>query len=136
MAEHSSSSAQANVPFWTVVALAALYLPVSLAASSLIDPGEGGYPVALDAVAGPVAEAGGVLAAAVGGGAWLLVGGALLVAFRAELGSMRRRTAWRPPEKGYLILATGALLAHPLTGLPFIFLVIAGYTLHRGLRVQ
>ncbi|EMA67648.1 abortive infection protein [Halorubrum aidingense JCM 13560] len=136
MTEHPPPSTQANVPFWTVVALTALYLPVSLVASSLIDSGERGYPAALDAVAGPVAETGGVLAAAVGGAAWLLVGGALLVAFRAELGSMRRRTAWRPPEKGYLILAAGALLAHPLTGLPFIFLIVAGYTLHRGLRVR
>ena len=49
---------------------------------------------------------------------------------------MRSRTAWSPPDKGYLILAAGSLLAHPLTGLPFVFLLVAGYTLHRTLRVR
>jgi len=41
------------------------------------------------------------------------------VRLRRGLDAMRTRTAWSPPAKGYLILAAGSLLAHPVTGTPF-----------------
>ncbi|WP_418286794.1 abortive infection protein [Halorubrum sp. DTA46] len=128
-----ASSRQEAIPFWTLVALAALYLPVTLVAETLLDPSAAAGIAALD----PVAAVGGsLLATVVAGAIWTAIAVALLVAFRAELDAMRRGTAWRPPDKGYLILAVGALLAHPVSGRPFVFLVVAGYTLHRGLRVR
>jgi len=70
---------------------------------------------------GAVADAAGTLPATlVAGALWLLVAGGFLYAFAAELDAMRTRTAWSPPPaKGYLILAAGSLLAHPVTGTPF-----------------
>jgi len=131
MRRSPAAAARANRPFWTMVAVAALYLPVALAAEALVDPSAAG----VDRL-GPLADAGGTpWGLVVAGAAWLLTAGGFLAAFRAELDSMRTQTAWRPPDKGYLIVAAGALLAHPLTGIPFVFLVVAGYTLHRGLRV-
>ena len=133
MVRSPTTSVRANVPFWTVVAVAALYLPVTLAAEVLVDPSAA---EAVDGL-GPLADVGGTpWAFGVAGAVWLVTAGGFLAAFRAELDSMRTRTAWRPPDKGYLIVAAGALLAHPLTGVPFVFLVVAGYTLHRGLRVR
>ena len=132
MARSPTATLQANAPFWTMIAIAALYLPVALVAETLIAPSA----VGSNNVLGQVGNVEGSTATALATGAvWLLIAGGFLVAFRAELDAMRRRTPWRPPEKGYLILAAGALAAHPLTGLPFVFLVVAGYTLHRGLRV-
>jgi len=129
-----ASRSRSNVPFWTTVAVAALYLPASVVARALTDPAYATaiawLPRSLGGVAGT--SLGTVLAAAL----WLPVAGGFLYAFAAELATMRDRTAWSPPDKGYLVLATGSLLAHPLTGRPFVFLVIAGYTLHRTLRVR
>jgi len=122
-----------NVPFWTAVAVAALYLPVSIVARALVEPASAtgpGVPRALADVAGTLSGA------VVAGGLWLAVAGGFLYAFAAELDAVRARTAWSPPAKGYLILAAGSLLAHPLTGVPFLFLLVPGYTLHRGLRVR
>ncbi len=133
MVRSPAAKLRANTPFWTMIAVAALYLPVALVAEALIAPNAVG---SLGLLA-PVADAGGTgLAAVVAGALWLVVAGGFLAAFHAELDAMRNSTAWRPPDKGYLILAAGSLLAHPLTGLPFVFLVVAGYTLHRGLRVR
>lgn len=123
-----------NAPFWRTVGVAALYLPASVAARALVDPADatadGWLPESVGAVAGTTL--GTVLAAAL----WLPVAVGFLYAFAAELRAMRRRTAWSPPDKGYLVLAAGSLLAHPLTGLPFVFLLLPGYTLHRALRVR
>ena len=128
------SGGRGNAPFWATVALAALYLPASIAARALVDPAfaDGGadVPSAIADAAGTVPAT--LVAAAL----WLLVAGGFLYAFAAELDAMRTRTAWSPPAKGYLILAAGSLLAHPLTGVPFLFLLVPGYTLHRGLRVR
>lgn len=134
MVRSPASRSRSNAPFWTTVAIAALYLPVSVAARALVDPE---YAAAVGPVPRSVVDAAGsplgtVLAAAL----WLPVAGGFLYAFAAELAAMRSRTAWSPPDKGYLILAAGSLLAHPLTGLPFVFLLVAGYTLHRTLRVR
>ena len=128
------SRSRSNVPFWTTVAVAALYFPVSVAARALVDSE---YAAAVGPVPRSVVDVAGtpigtVLAAAL----WLPVAGGFLYAFATELATMRNRTAWSPPDKGYLILAAGSLLAHPLTGLPFVFLLVAGYTLHRTLRVR
>lgn len=128
------SGGRRNAPFWTTVAVAALYLPASIAARALVDPAfaDGG-----PGVPSTVVDAAGTLPATlVAGALWLLVAGGFLYAFAAELDEMRVRTAWSPPAKGYLILAAGSLLAHPLTGVPFLFLLVPGYTLHRGLRVR
>jgi hypothetical protein len=134
MVRTPGSRARSNAPFWTTVAVAALYLPVSIAARALVDPE---YAAAVEPVPRSVVDVAGsplgtVLAAAL----WLPVAGGFLYAFATELATMRSRTAWSPPDKGYLILAAGSLLAHPLTGLPFVFLLVAGYTLHRTLRVR
>ena len=134
MVRTPGSRARSNAPFWTTVAVAALYLPVSIAARALVDPE---YAAAVESVPRSVVDVAGsplgtVLAAAL----WLPVAGGFLYAFATELATMRSRTAWSPPDKGYLILAAGSLLAHPLTGLPFVFLLVAGYTLHRTLRVR
>lgn len=134
MVRSPTANVQANIPFWTMIAVAALYLPVALVAEALVDPGAAS--AAVDRF-GPFTDVGGTPSAtAVAAVVWLLTAGGFLAAFRAELDAMRTRTTWRPPDKGYLILAAGSLLAHPLTGLPFLFLVVAGYTLHRGLRVR
>ena len=134
MVRSPAQSPRSNVPYWTTVAVAALYLPASVAARASVDPeyaaAVGWLPRSVGGVAGT--PLGTVLAAAL----WLPVAGGFLYAFAAELATMRRRTAWSPPDKGYLILAAGSLLAHPLTGLPFVYLVVAGYTLHRALRVR
>ncbi|PHQ38707.1 abortive infection protein [Halorubrum persicum] len=123
-----------NVPYWTTVAVAALYLPASIIARALVDPA---YAAGRRGVPPAVVDAAGTLPATLGGGAlWIAVAGAFLYAFAAELDAMRTRTAWSPPDKGYLILAAGSLLAHPLTGVPLLFLLVPGYTLHRGLRVR
>ncbi|TKX81443.1 abortive infection protein [Halorubrum sp. SD626R] len=134
MSTPSVSPRRANVPFWTTVAVAALYLPASVAARALVDPE---YAAAVAWLPRSVAEvAGAPLGTALAAALWLLVAGGFLYAFATELAAMRDRTAWAPPDKGYLVLAAGSLLAHPLTGLPFVFLVTAGYTLHRTLRVR
>lgn len=123
-----------NVPYWTTVFVAALYLPASIVARALADPA---YAAGRPGVPRAVVDAAGTLPAmAVAGALWLAVAGGFLYAFAAELDAMRTRTAWSPPAKGYLILAAGSLLAHPLTGVPFLFLLVPGYTLHRGLRVR
>ena len=133
MGHSPAASARAIVPYWTMIAVAGLYFPVTLAAEALIDPSAAGTVRSLS----PIADVGGTPAAAVVAGAgWLLTAGGFLAAFRAELRSVRRRTGWRPPDKGYIVVAAGALSAHPLTGVPFVFLVVAGYALHRGLRVR
>jgi hypothetical protein len=134
MSTPSVSPRRANVPFWTTVAIAALYLPASVAARALVDPE---YAAAVAWLPRSVAEVAGTpLGTALAAALWLLVAGGFLYAFSTELAAMRDRTAWAPPDKGYLVLAAGSLLAHPLTGLPFVFLVTAGYTLHRTLRVR
>jgi len=116
------------------VALAALYLPASIGARALVEPG---YAAAAGWVPRSVVDvAGTALGVALAAALWLPVAAGFLYAFAAELSAMRTRTAWAPPDKGYLIIAVGALAAHPLTGLPFVFLVVAGYTLHRTLRVR
>lgn len=134
MVRSPPGASRSNVPFWTTVAVAALYLPASIAARALVEPEYAAaiawLPRRVVAVAGT--SIGAILAAAL----WLPVAGGFLYAFATELATMRSRTAWSPPDKGYLILAAGSLLAHPLTGLPFVFLVVAGYTLHRTLRVR
>ncbi|WP_144796639.1 abortive infection protein [Halorubrum depositum] len=134
MVRSPASPSRSNVPFWTTVAVAALYLPASIAARALVEPEYAAaiawLPRSVVAVAGT--SIGTLLAAAL----WLPVAGGFLYAFATELATMRSRTAWSPPDKGYLVLAAGSLLAHPLTGLPFVFLVVAGYTLHRTLRVR
>lgn len=125
---------RANVPFWTTVAVAALYLPASVAARALVDPE---YAAAVAWLPRPVGGiAGTPLGTTLAAALWLPVAGGFLYAFATELAAMRDRTAWSPPDKGYLVLAAGSLLAHPLTGLPFVFLVTAGYALHRTLRVR
>jgi len=134
MTRTPASAGRGNAPFWATVAVAALYLPASIAARALVDPvyaaGRRGVPPA-------VADAAGTLPATlVAGALWLMVAGGFLYAFAAELDAMRTRTAWSPPAKGYLILAAGSLLAHPVTGTPLLFLLVPGYTLHRGLRVR
>jgi hypothetical protein len=127
------SPVRSNAPFWATVAMAALYLPASLGARALVEPtyaAEVGWaPPSVVDVAGTAV---GTLLAAV---LWLPVAAGFLYAFATELSTVRTRTGWAPPDKGYLILAVGALAAHPLTGLPFVFLVVAGYTLHRTVRV-
>jgi hypothetical protein len=123
-----------NVPFWTAVAVAALYLPASIVARALVEPA---YATGRPSVPRAVADAAGTLPAAlVAGALWLAVAGGFLYAFAAELDAVRTRGAWSPPAKGYLILAAGSLLAHPLTGVPFLFLLVPAYTLHRALRVR
>jgi len=134
MVSPSVSPSRSNAPFWTTVALAALYLPASIGARALVEPG---YAAAVGWVPRSVVDvAGTTLGTALAAALWLPVAAGFLYAFAAELSAMRTRTAWAPPDKGYLILAVGALAAHPLTGLPFVFLVVAGYTLHRTLRVR
>ena len=134
MGPPSVSPSRSNAPFWTTVALAALYLPASLGARALVEPR---YAAAAGWVPRPVVDvAGSALGVALAAALWLPVAAGFLYAFAAELSAMRTRTAWSPPDKGYLVLAVGALAAHPLTGLPFVFLVVAGYTLHRTLRVR
>jgi hypothetical protein len=123
-----------NVPFWTTVAVAALYLPASIIARALVEPA---YAAGRRGVPRAVVDAAGTLPATLAAAAlWLAVAGGFLYAFAAELDAMRTRTAWTPPVKGYLILAAGSLLAHPVTGVPFLYLLVPGYTLHRGLRVR
>jgi len=104
-------------PFWATVAVAALYLPASIAARALVDPvyaaGRRGVPRRSPTRRHPLP------ATLVAGALWLLVAGGFLYAFAAELDAMRTRTASRAPAKGYLILAAGSLLAHPVTGTPF-----------------
>lgn len=122
MTRTPASAGRGNAPFWATVAVAALYLPASIAARALVDPvyaaGRRGVPPA-------VADAAGTLPATlVAGALWLLVAGGFLYAFAAELDAMRTRTAWSPPAKGYLILAAGSLLAHPVTGTPLLFLLV------------
>jgi hypothetical protein len=134
MSYSSASRSRSNVPFWTTVAVAALYLPASILARALVEPEYG-------AVSGwiprSVADVAGTpLGTALAATLWLPVAAGFLYAFVTELSTMRTQTPWSPPDKGYLILAAGSLAAHPLTGLPFVFLVIAGYTLHRTLRVR
>jgi hypothetical protein len=134
MTSTPASGGRGNVPFWTAIALAALYLPASIVARALADPA---YATGRRGVPRAIADAAGTLPATlVAGALWLAVAGGFLYAFAAELDAMRTRTAWSPPAKGYLILATGSLLAHPLTGVPFLFLLVPWYTLHRGLRVR
>ncbi|WP_050031757.1 hypothetical protein [Halorubrum halophilum] len=134
MAPTPVAGARGNVRFWATVAVAALYLPASILARALVDPA---YASGRRGVPRAVVDAAGTLPAiAVAGALWLAVAGGFLYAFAAELDAMRTRTAWSPPDKGYLILAAGSLLAHPLTGVPFLFLLVPGYTLHRGLRVR
>jgi len=134
MAHSPASRSRSNVPFWTTVAVAALYLPASVVARALTDPG---YAVAVAWLPRSVgAVAGTPLGTPLAAALWLPVAGGFLYAFATELATMRSRTAWSLPGNGYLVLATGSLLAHPLTGLPFVFLLIAGYTLHRTLRVR
>lgn len=133
MVRSPRSRSRSNAPFWTTVAVAALYLPVSIAARALVDPE---YAAAVRPVPRSVVDvAGSPLGTALAAALWLPVAGGFLYAFATELATMRSRTAWSPPDKGYLVLAVGSLLAHPLTGLPFVFLLVAGYTLHRTLRV-
>jgi hypothetical protein len=134
MGPPSVGPSRSNVPFWTTVAVAALYLPASVGARALVEPQ---YAAAVGWVPRSVADVAGtslgtVLAAAL----WVPIAVGFLYAFATELSTMRAQTAWSPPDKGYLTLAVGALVAHPLTGLPFVYLVIAGYTLHRTLRVR
>ncbi|MFO8114378.1 MAG: abortive infection protein [Halorubrum sp.] len=125
---------RSNVPFWTTVAAAALYLPVSIAARALVEPD---YAAAVEWLPRSVADVAGTsLGTALAAALWLPVAAGFLYAFATELSTMRTQTGWSPPGKGYLILAIGSLAAHPLTGLPFVFLLIAGYTLHRTLRVR
>jgi len=134
MTTSPAAGERGNVPYWTTVAVAALYLPASILARALTDPT---YAAGRRSVPRAVVDAAGTLPAIVVAGAlWLAVAGGFLYAFAAELDAMRTRTAWSPPAKGYLILAAGSLLAHPLTGVPFPFLLVPGYTLHRGLRVR
>ncbi|WP_435099312.1 abortive infection protein [Halorubrum sp. N11] len=129
-----ASGGRGNAPFWTTVAVAALYLPASIAAHALVDPA---YAAGRRGVPRAVIDAAGTLPATVVAGAlWLVVAGGFLYAFAAELGAMRIRTAWSPPAKGYLILAAGSLLAHPIAGVPLLYLLVPAYTLHRGLRVR
>ncbi|WP_123619226.1 abortive infection protein [Halorubrum sp. CSM-61] len=134
MTTSPAAGGRGNAPYWTTVLVAALYLPASIVARALADPayaaGRRGVPRAI------VDAAGTVPAIAVAGALWLTVAGGFLYAFAAELDAMRTRTAWSPPDRGYLILAAGSLLAHPITGVPFLFLLVPGYTLHRGLRVR
>ncbi|WP_435075432.1 abortive infection protein [Halorubrum sp. HHNYT27] len=128
------SRSRSNVPFWTTVAFAALYLPASVGARVLVEPE---YAAAMAWVPRSVADVAGTsLGVALAAVLWLPVAGGFLYAFATELSTMRTQTAWSPPDKGYLILTVGALAAHPLTGLPFVYLVVAGYTLHRTLRVR
>lgn len=98
MTRTPASAGRGNAPFWATVAVAALYLPASIAARALVDPvyaaGRRGVPPA-------VADAAGTLPATlVAGALWLLVAGGFLYAFAAELDAMRTRTAWSPPAKG------------------------------------
>lgn len=134
MVSPTASRSRSNASFWATVAVAALYLPTSIAARAFVEPEYAAAVAWLPRSVGEVSgtPVGTVLAAAL----WLPVAGGFLYAFATELATMRSRTAWSPPDKGYLILAVGSLLAHPLTGLPVVFLVIAGYTLHRTLRVR
>ncbi|WP_144922786.1 abortive infection protein [Halorubrum salsamenti] len=133
MTRTPAAGGRENVPYWTTVVVAALYLPASIVAHALVDPA---YATEQRGVPRALADAAGTLPATlVAGTLWLAVTGGFLYAFAAELDAMRTRTAWSPPAKGYLILAAGSLLAHPLTGVPFLFLLVPGYTLHRGLRV-
>ncbi|MFW6318227.1 MAG: abortive infection protein [Halorubrum sp.] len=134
MASPTVSRPRSNVPYWTTVAMAALYLPASIAARALVEPE---YAAAVEWLPRwVVGVAGTALGTALAAALWLPVAAGFLYAFATELSAVRTRTAWRPPDKGYLVLAAGALAAHPLTGLPFVFLLIAGYTLHRTLRVR
>ena len=129
-----ASGDRGNVPFWTTVAVAALYLPASITARALVDPA---YAAGRRGVPRAVADAAGALPAVlVGAALWLVVAGGFLYAFATELDAMRTQTPWSPPAKGYLILAAGSLLAHPVAGVPLLFLLVPGYTLHRGLRVR
>ncbi|EMA59076.1 hypothetical protein [Halorubrum lipolyticum] len=129
-----ASGGRGNAPYWTTVVVAALYLPASIAARALVDPA---YAAGRRSVPRAVADAAGTLPATlVAGALWLAVAGAFLYVFAAELDAMRTRTAWSPPAKGYLILAAGSLLAHPVSGVPFLYLLVPAYTLHRGLRVR
>jgi len=128
-----ASGGREDVTFWTTVAVAALYLPASIAARALVDPT---YAARRSVPPGVVDAAGTLSATLVAGALWLAVAGGFLYAFAAELDAMGTRTAWSPPAKGYLILAAGSLLAHPLTGTPLLFLLVPAYTLHRGLRVR
>jgi len=88
------------------------------------------------ACAPAVADAAGTLPATlVAGALWLLVAGGFLYAFAAELDAMRTRPRGRRRLRGYLIrgrLPVGA----PGHGDPLLFLLVPGYTLHRGLRVR
>ena len=125
-----------------MVAVAALYLPVAVVARAMVDPAYAAErerlpAVVLDAAGtAPATVVGGALwLAVVGGALWLAVAGGFLYAFAAELDATRARTGWAPPAKGYLILAAGSLLAHPVAGAPLVFLLVPGYVLHRGLRV-
>jgi len=134
MTETPTGSGRGNDPFWTTVAVAAFYLPASIGARALVDPA---YAAGRRGVPRAVVDAAGTLPAIVVAGAlWLTVAGGFLYAFATELDAMRARTAWSPPAKGYLILAAGSLLAHPVAGVPLLFLLVPGYTLHRGLRVR
>jgi len=134
MARTQAVGRRDNVPFWTTVAVAALYLPASIVARALVEPA---YATGRPGVPRSIADAAGTVPAAlVAGALWLGVAGGFLYAFAAELDAVRTRSAWSPPAKGYLILAAGSLLAHPLTGVPFLFLLVPAYTLHRGLRVR
>jgi hypothetical protein len=134
MVRSPTHRSRSNVPFWTTVAVAVLYLPASVAARALVDPD---YAAAVERVPRSVVDVAGTpLGTALAAALWLPLAGGFLYAFATELATMRDRTAWSPPDKGYLVLAAGSLLAHPLTGLPFVFPLVAGYTLHRTLRVR
>lgn len=134
MSYSSAPRSRSNVPFWTTVAIGALYLPASIAARALVEPE---YGTAAGWIPRSVADvAGTTFGTALAAALWLPVAAGFLYAFATELSTVRTQTAWSPPDKGYLILAAGSLAAHPLTGLPFVFLLIAGYTLHRTLRVR
>lgn len=122
-----------NRPFWTMVAVAALYLPAAILARAMVDPTYAAERQRLPALL--VDTAGTTLATVVGGALWLAIAGGFLYAFAAELNAVRLRTGWAPPDKGYLIIAAGSLLAHPVAGVPLVFLLVPTYTLHRGLRV-
>ncbi|AZQ15005.1 abortive infection protein [Halorubrum sp. PV6] len=133
MPETPTSGWRRNRPFWAMVAVAALYLPVAVVARAMVDPAYAAERERLPAV---VLDAAGTAPATVVGGAlWLAVAGGFLYAFAAELDAVRARNGWAPPAKGYLILAAGSLLAHPVAGAPLVFLLVPGYVLHRGLRV-